>query len=57
MANPFKPTAGMTPPVLIGREDDLEEFEMALDNGVGDLGRLAYVTGPRGIGKTALLNA
>lgn len=46
MANPFKPTAGMTPPVLIGREDDLEEFEMALDNGVGDLGRLAYVTGP-----------
>lgn len=29
----------MTPPVLIGREDDLEEFEMALDNGVGILQR------------------
>lgn len=57
MTNPFKPTAGMTPSVLIGREDDVEEFGMALDNGVGDLGRLAYVTGPRGIGKTALLNA
>ena len=30
MTNPFKPAAGMTAPVLIGREDDLEEFEMVL---------------------------
>lgn len=31
--NPFKPTAGMNPPELIGRNDILEEFSEALDNG------------------------
>lgn len=35
MANPFKPTAGMTPPVLVGRQRDLEDFSYALDDGVG----------------------
>ncbi|RSX57474.1 ATP-binding protein [Bifidobacterium samirii] len=57
MANPFKPTAGMTPPVLVGRESDLDDFRYALDDGVGAPGRLMYLTGARGVGKTVMLNA
>lgn len=57
MSNPFKPTAGMTPPVLVGREQALENFSYALDDGVGAPGRLMYVTGARGVGKTVILNA
>ncbi|KFI97001.1 ATP-binding protein [Bifidobacterium stellenboschense] len=57
MSNPFKPTAGMTPPVLVGRKEDLEDFSYALDDGVGAPGRLMYVTGARGVGKTVMLNA
>lgn len=57
MANPFKPTAGMTPPVLVGCQHDLDDFSYALDDGVGAPGRLMYVTGARGVGKTVMLNA
>ncbi|PJM78433.1 ATP-binding protein [Bifidobacterium scaligerum] len=57
MSNPFKPTAGMTPPVLVGRSADIEDFSYALDDGVGAPGRLMYVTGARGVGKTVMLNA
>ena len=31
--NPFKPTAGKRPPILIGRESVIEDFEEGLDNG------------------------
>ncbi|WP_283169623.1 AAA family ATPase [Curtanaerobium respiraculi] len=54
--NPFKPTAGRTPPELIGREDILLEFTEGLDNGPGAPGRLMRLTGMRGMGKTAVLN-
>lgn len=57
MSNPFKPTAGMTPPVLVGRADDIADFSYALDDGVGAPGRLMYITGARGVGKTVMLNA
>ncbi|NEG70481.1 ATP-binding protein [Bifidobacterium choloepi] len=57
MSNPFKPTAGKTPPVLIGRESDLEEFSIGLDDGPGAPSRLMYFTGARGVGKTVMLNA
>lgn len=57
MPNPFKPTAGMTPPVLVGRADDIEDFSYALDDGAGAPGRLMYLTGARGVGKTVMLNA
>lgn len=53
--NPFKPTAGKRPPVLIGREAVIEDFEEALDNGAGAPGRLMLITGNRGCGKTVLL--
>lgn len=55
LINPFKPTAGMTPPVLIGRESVLEDFSDGLLEGPGAPGRLMRITGPRGSGKTVLL--
>ena len=50
--NPFKPTAGKMPPILIGRETAIEEFTEGLDNGAGAPGRIMLVTGQRGFGKT-----
>ncbi len=55
--NPFKPTAGMNPPELIGRDMILDDFEDALDNGPGAPDRLLRISGVRGVGKTVLLNA
>ena len=57
MMNPFRPTAGATPPELIGREGMLDEFEYGLRLGSGAPGLLTIITGARGIGKTALLSA
>ena len=53
--NPFKPTAGKRPPMLIGRESVIEDCEEGLDNGAGAPGRLMLITGNRGCGKTVLL--
>ena len=53
--NPFKPTAGKMPPVLVGRESAIEQFAEALDNGAGAPGRIMLVIGQRGFGKTVLL--
>ena len=53
--NPFKPTVGKRPPMLIGRESVIEDFEEGLDNGAGAPGRLMLITGNRGCGKTVLL--
>ncbi|MBW3092927.1 ATP-binding protein [Bifidobacterium sp. 82T10] len=55
IANPFKPTAGRMPPLLIGRDNIIEDFEEGLDNGPGAPGRLMRVTGARGVGKTVIL--
>lgn len=57
MENPFRPTAGATPPELIGRDGLLDEFEYSLRLGSGAPGLLSIITGARGIGKTALLSA
>ncbi|MBR3159710.1 MAG: ATP-binding protein [Atopobiaceae bacterium] len=54
--NPFKPTAGKTPPRLIDRDDVLRDFVEGLDNGPGAPGRLLRITGMRGMGKTVVLN-
>lgn len=54
--NPFKPTAGKTPPQLIGREQILLDFTEGLENGAGAPERLMRITGPRGCGKTVMLN-
>lgn len=55
--NPFKPTAGMNPPELIGRDPVLSDFQEAIDNGPGAPDRLMRISGVRGVGKTVLLNA
>ncbi|MBQ9002394.1 MAG: ATP-binding protein [Eggerthellaceae bacterium] len=55
MVNPFKPTAGKMPPVLIGRQDIVDDFAEGLDNGAGAPGRLMLVSGQRGLGKTVML--
>ena len=55
--NPFKPTAGMNPPELIGRDLILDDFAQALKNGPGAPERLMRISGARGVGKTVLLNA
>ncbi|MDO4537469.1 MAG: ATP-binding protein [Coriobacteriales bacterium] len=53
--NPFKPTAGKMPPILIGREDVVADFSEGLANGAGAPGRLMLISGQRGYGKTVLL--
>ena len=53
--NPFKPTAGKMPPILIGRQSIIEDFSEALTNGVGAPGRIMLVAGQRGFGKTVML--
>lgn len=55
--NPCKPTAGMNPPELIGRDGILDDFAEGLENGPGAPDRLLRVSGVRGVGKTVLLNA
>lgn len=53
--NPFRPTAGATPPLLVGRQDVIEEFTESLTDGPGAPGRLTIFTGARGVGKTVML--
>lgn len=55
LVNPFKPTAGAEPPILVGRDKVLDDFEDGLMEGPGARGRLMRITGPRGSGKTVLL--
>jgi hypothetical protein len=56
-ANPFKPTFGMAPPELIGRSQIVEDIHDGILEGVGSPLRAVLLTGPRGIGKTVLLDA
>jgi hypothetical protein len=57
MENPFVPTAGSTPPEIIGRTGVLDEFEYGLRLGSGAPGLLTIFTGARGIGKTVMLGS
>lgn len=54
--NPFKPTAGAEPPRIIGRDAAVMTFVQGLEEGPGSPGRLMRISGPRGSGKTVLLN-
>src|SRR5680860_498427 len=55
--NPFTPTFGVTPPMLVGRDEEISTFADALDDGPGAPGRAMLFTGVRGSGKTVMLNA
>ena len=56
VVNPFKPSAGSSPPELIGREASLERIREGVRDGPGAPGRVSLFTGARGIGKTVMLN-
>lgn len=53
--NPFRPTAGAEPPLLVGRAGILDEFEYGLRIRSGAPGLLTIFTGARGVGKTVML--
>lgn len=55
MRNPFKPTAGATPPVLVGRQSILDDFQESIEDGAGAPGLLQLIAGARGVGKTVML--
>ena len=57
VTNPFKPSFGVSPPLLVGRDALTEEFTEALEDGPGAAGRATLYTGARGAGKTVMLNA
>ncbi|WP_423185135.1 ATP-binding protein [Arthrobacter sp. NyZ413] len=56
--NPFAPGSGVRPPALVGRQPEIDAFDLlvarAKANAAGDRGIL--LTGLRGVGKTVLLN-
>ena len=56
--NPYTPNAGAQPPFLVGRDRELETFDILLsrmENGLPQQSMI--VTGLRGVGKTVLLGA
>lgn len=55
--NPFHPTFGVSPPLLVGRNHLIEAVTEAIEDGPGSPARATLYTGPRGSGKTVLLNA
>lgn len=55
--NPYTPNAGARPPVLVGRERELETFEVLLSRlAAGRTEQSLIVVGLRGVGKTVLLS-
>ena len=54
--NPFRPSFGVSPQVLAGRDDVIDDFDIALDEGPGSPMRSVLVSGARGMGKTVVLN-
>lgn len=54
--NPFTPTFGVSPPLLVGRHDELADVGATFGHSVGDPYRATLVTGLRGSGKTVFLN-
>ena len=55
-ANPYTPGAGARPPLLAGRDAQLEDFRVAFERlGAGQFARSFVIDGLRGVGKTVLL--
>lgn len=55
--NPYAPGAGTKPPALVGRDEQIESFDVMLErleNGYAEQSMI--VTGLRGVGKTVLLD-
>jgi len=56
VANPFKPSFGTQPPILVGRDSIIEDFRYGLRSGPGDPFRFIVFTGARGTGKSVMLS-
>lgn len=57
LLNPFRPGAGTAPAVLVGRDELIDEFGVALRRAIaGQPGKSCMPLGLRGVGKTVLLN-
>src|ERR1700752_1182900 len=55
--NPFRPGAGTDPPALVGRDNLIDAYRVALRRTVsGRPGKSVMPIGLRGVGKTVLLN-
>ena len=54
--DPFTPAFGVSPPLLVGRDDLIAEFASSLADDRGPSTRATIYTGSRGIGKTVMLN-
>lgn len=54
--NPFSPTFGTSPSVLVGRDDALDTIWDSFDDGPHSPARAVLFTGARGVGKTVMLN-
>lgn len=54
--NPFRASLGTSPPLLVGRDEVIDDFRLGLEEGPGAHERISLLVGARGIGKTALLN-
>ena len=55
--NPYTPGAGARPPLLAGRDAELEDFRVAFQRlAAGQFARSFILDGLRGVGKTVLLN-
>ncbi|MYA38056.1 MAG: AAA family ATPase [Acidimicrobiia bacterium] len=55
-SNPFHPTFGTSPPLLAGRDREVIRIARAFDHGPRHPDYTLLITGPRGSGKTVLLN-
>jgi len=55
--NPFKPSFGSRPPILVGRDGIVDDVRLGIAEGPGSPLRAMAIVGPRGIGKTVLLDA
>ncbi len=54
---PFHPSFGVSPPLVSGRDELIDEFAEALLDGPGSAGRAILYTGARGSGRTVMSNA
>lgn len=58
ITNPYTPNAGARPPVIVGRDDQLNSFDLLLARlEKGRTEQSMIITGLRGVGKTVLLGA
>jgi len=57
LRNPYSPGAGARPQALVGREIELQSFDLAIQRlALGRSAKSIILTGLRGVGKTVLLN-